>query len=213
MSDQQIRDEAMTIFLAGHETTANAMAWTWHLLSGAPAVERRLHEEIDRVLEGRTPTVEDVPKLEYTRGVIAESMRLFSPAWTMGRRVVERHNIGGFDIEPNALVLASQWVVHRDPRWWTAPEEFKPERWLTGPEHFAVAAALGASQRPKYAYFPFGGGSRVCIGESFAWTELILLLATIAQRWRFLPSAKPPVPEPRITLRPKGLLMQPQRRG
>ena len=213
MSDMQIRDEAMTIFLAGHETTANAMAWTWHLLAGAPAIERRLHEEIDRVLDGRTPAVEDVPKLEYTRGVIAESMRLYSPAWTMGRRVVERHNIGGFDLEPNALVIASQWVVHRDPRWWTAPDEFKPERWLTGPEHFAVAAALGSSQRPRYAYFPFGGGSRVCIGESFAWTELILLLATIAQQWRFTPSVKPPVPEPRITLRPKGLLMQTQRRS
>ena len=201
MSDAQIRDEAMTIFLAGHETTANAMAWTWHLVGGAASVERKLHEEIDRVLDGQTPTVEDVPKLEYCRAVIAESMRLYSPAWTMGRRAVETHSVGGFDIEPDALVIFSQWVVHRDQRWWDAPDVFRPERWL---EHRA---------RPKYSYFPFGGGTRVCIGESFAWTEAILLLATIAQRWRFTPVDKPPVPEPRITLRPKGLRMQAHARG
>jgi cytochrome P450 len=207
MSDQQIRDEAMTIFLAGHETTANAMAWTWHLLSQAPQVEARLHEEIDRVLidkpEGLSPqvlTVDDVPKLEYTRAVIAESMRLYSPAWTMGRRAIEGHTLGGYLIEKDALVLASQWVVHRDPRWWDDAEAFRPERWLTN------------NRRPKYAYFPFGGGNRVCIGESFAWTEAILLLATIAQQWRFTAESVPK-PEPRITLRPANLKMRVTRRN
>lgn len=201
MTDLQIRDEAMTIFLAGHETTANAMAWTWHLLGSAPAVEARLHSEIAQVLGSRTPTVEDVPKLEWTRAIIAESMRLFPPAWTMGRRAIEPHVIAGHHISKGDLVIMSQYVVHRDPRWWPEPDAFKPERWLA------------EARRPKYAYFPFGGGTRICIGESFAWTEAILLLATIAQRWKFTPEGPPPVPEPRITLRPKGLLMRAIVRG
>jgi cytochrome P450 len=198
MSDRQIRDEAMTIFLAGHETTANAMAWTWHLLGGAAEVEARLHEEIDRVLGGRLPSADDVPRLEYARAIVAESMRLFPPAWTMGRRAITPHTVGGYEIPADALVLVSQWVVHHDPRWWPDADRFSPERWLTPP-----------GSRPKYAYFPFGGGARVCIGESFAWTEAILLLATIAQRWRFVRGDRPPpIPEPRITLRPKDLRMQ-----
>ena len=199
MSDQQIRDEAMTIFLAGHETTANAMAWTFHLLGGIPGAELALIEELDRVLGGRVPTFEDVPKLEYTRAVIAESMRLYPPAWTMGRRAIEPHTIGGYAIEQDALVLVSQWVAHRDPRWWDDPLSFQPERWQR------------EARRPKYAYFPFGGGTRICIGESFAWTEAILLLATIAQQWRFTPLTKP-TPEPRITLRPHNLRMRAVRR-
>ena len=195
MSDQQIRDEALTIFLAGHETTANAMSWTWHLLGAHREVETTLHQEIHRVLGGRSPSMHDVPRLEYTRAVIAESMRLFPPAWTMGRRVVEPHPIGGHEVEKDALVLLSQWVVHRDPRWWPDADAFKPQRWLT-PD----------ATRPKYAYFPFGGGNRVCIGESFAWAEAILLLATIAQRWTFTHVTQP-TPEPRITLRPAHLRM------
>jgi cytochrome P450 len=199
MSDQQIRDEAMTIFLAGHETTANAMAWTWYLLGTAPHVEATLHDEWSRVLGGRTPTAEDVPALEYTRAVVAESMRLFPPAWTMGRKATEPHAIGGYAIEPGAVVIMSQWVVHHDPRWWSEPEQFNPARWAK------------KADRPKYAYFPFGGGSRVCIGEAFAWTEAILLLATIGQQWRFRPVGAPR-PEPRITLRPRGFLMKIERR-
>ena len=222
MSDQQIRDEAMTIFLAGHETTANAMAWTWHLLGTHPEVERKLHEELDRVLDEskgsslqgsspRVPTVEDVPKLEYARAVIAESMRLHPPVWTMGRRAFEAHTIGGHAIEPGSLVIMSQWIVHHDPRWWKNPDEFKPERWLNDGSREVAAGnretGAGTRARPKYAYFPFGGGSRVCIGEAFAWTEAILLLATIAQRWKFV-AGEPPTLEPRITLRPKGLRMR-----
>ena len=197
MSDTQIRDEAMTIFLAGHETTANAMAWTWHLLGSAPDVESRLHQELTAVVDGRIPTMDDVPKLEWTRAVVSEALRLFPPAWTMGRRVLQDHAVGDHTLEKGALVILSQWVVHRDPRWWPEPESFKPERWTRA-----------AGDRPKYAYFPFGGGSRVCIGEAFAWTEAILLVATIAQRWRFVRGSEPPpTPEPRITLRPKGLRM------
>ncbi|MEY4092893.1 MAG: hypothetical protein RLZZ53_92 [Acidobacteriota bacterium] len=195
MTNAQIRDEAMTIFLAGHETTANAMAWTWHLLASHPTVEAALHEELSAVLSGRTPTVEDVPRLEYTRAVVAESMRLYPPAWTIGRRAIEAHTIGGHAIPAGALVIMSQWIVHHDPRWWHDPDAFHPSRW-TDP-----------AARPKFAYFPFGGGSRLCIGESFAWTEAILLLATIAQRWRFVAQAAPTM-EPRITLRPRGLSMQ-----
>ena len=195
MSDQQIRDEAMTIFLAGHETTANAMAWTWYLLSTSKDVETRLHDELARVLDGRTPTVEDVAKLEYTRAVVAESMRLYPPAWTMGRKAIEPHTIAGHAIAPGALVIVSQWIAHHDARWWDDPDSFKPERWQS------------PASRPKYAYFPFGGGTRICIGESFAWTEAILLLATIAQRWRFATENAPQL-EPRITLRPKNLAMR-----
>jgi cytochrome P450 len=229
MSDRQIRDEAMTIFLAGHETTANAMAWTWHLLASTPRVETRLHEELASVLDGRTPVVEDVPKLEYTRAVIAESMRMYPPAWTMGRRVIEPHTIAGHAIEPGSLVIMSQWIVHHDARWWNEPDAFRPDRWLnagdgnrlgnrepgTGNQEPRLGnedQGTGNRARPKYSYFPFGGGSRICIGESFAWTEAILLLATIAQRWRFSAVTTPEL-EPRITLRPKGLLMQPQARG
>ena len=194
MSDMQIRDEAMTIFLAGHETTANAMSWTWFLLGSNDGVEKKLHDEIDRVLGGRVPSVEDVPKLDYTRAVAAESMRLYPPAWTMGRKAIEPHSIGGHAIARDSLVIMPQWVAHRDRRWWPNAEAFDPDRWAV------------KSDRPKYAYFPFGGGSRLCIGESFAWTELVLLLATIAQRWRFA-TVSPPKPEPRITLRPGALTM------
>ena len=205
MSDAQIRDEAMTIFLAGHETTANAMSWTWFLLASHPQVEQKLHDEIDRVLAGKVPAVEDVPKLEYTRAVIAESMRLYPPAWTMGRKAIEPHTVGGYTIMPGSVALLSQWVVHRDPRWWPEAEAFEPDRWIAGSRFPAPGS------RPRYAYFPFGGGARICIGESFAWTEAILLLATIGQQWKFA-TEKPPVPEPRITLRPKDLLMHSMRR-
>lgn len=203
MSDEQIRDEAMTIFLAGHETTANAMAWTWYLLSLHEHAAIALQDELARVLGGRTPTVEDVPKLEYARAIVSESLRLYPPAWTMGRRAIEAHTIGGYAIAPGSLVIMSQWVAHRDPRWWPDADVFDPGRWLqtTG------SREAGAGSRPKFAYFPFGGGVRLCIGESFAWTEAILLLATIAQRWTFK-LVTPPTLEPRITLRPRGLTMR-----
>jgi cytochrome P450 len=194
MTDRQVRDEAMTIFLAGHETTANALTWTWYLLSQSPDIERGLHEEIDRVLAGRLPTVADVDCLPYTTRVVTESMRLYPPAWLVGRRAVNEYSIGGYSVPPRSIVVMSQWIVHRDPRHYPEPDRFDPDRWTP-----AFKAAL-----PRFAYFPFGGGPRQCIGESFAWMELVLVLATIAQRWRFyLVPGHPVVPQAAVTLRPK----------
>lgn len=200
MSDAQVRDEAMTLFLAGHETTANALTWTWYLLSQNAEAEARLHAELDAVLDRRSPTFEDVPRLEYTERVVAESMRLYPPAWVIGRRAIAAYEIDGCRLPARAIVLASPWVMHRDARWFPDPGRFDPDRWL--PE--------ARSARPKFSYFPFGGGPRVCIGESFAWTEGILVLATLAQRWRLrLVPGHRVVPRPLITLRPRyGMLMQ-----
>jgi cytochrome P450 len=196
MTDIQVRDEALTIFLAGHETTANALAWTWYLLSEHPEVEARLHAEIDSVLEdGRLPTVEDVTRLRYTEMVLAESMRLYPPAWAIGRLSINEHEIAGYVMPPRSLVLVSPYVMHRDERYFPEPTRFDPERW--------TPAAREA--RPPFAYFPFGGGARRCIGEGFAWMEGILLVATLAQRWRLrhVPGHTVAL-QPAITLRPKG---------
>jgi cytochrome P450 len=195
MTDRQLRDEIVTLLMAGHETTANALSWTWYLLSQNPEVEAKLHEELDRVLGGRAPGVADLPRLEYTRNVLAESMRLFPPAWTLERRALEDFEAGGYTIRRGAIILLSQYVVHRDPRWWEEPERFNPDRWT--PE--------SAAQRPKMAYFPFGAGTRICVGEQFAWMEGTLVLATLAQKWRMrYEQPLAPVPEPLVTLRPKG---------
>jgi cytochrome P450 len=194
MSDKQVRDEALTLFLAGHETTANALSWTWYLLSQNPEAESRFHAEIDRVLAGRLPSFEDLPQLKFVEMVFAEGMRLYPPAWGIGRRNIEEYRIGDHLIAPRTVILMSPYVVHRDPRWWREPEKFLPDRWV--PEE--------AAARPKFSYFPFGGGARVCIGERFAWMEGVLLLATIGQKWR-LRLAKDARVETRalITLRPK----------
>jgi cytochrome P450 len=192
MSDLQLRDETMTIFLAGYETTANALAWTWYLLARNPHIERELHRELDEVLGGRTPTPADYPRLPYTQMVLAESMRIFPPAWAIGRFAIEDLEIGPWKVPKGALVLVSQWVGHHDERFWPEPERFDPLRFT----------AEATAARPKMAYFPFGAGGRVCIGESFAWMEGVLLLATIAQQWRF--ERGPDVdPVAFITLRPK----------
>jgi cytochrome P450 len=195
MTDEQIRDEALTLFLAGHETTANALTWTWYLLSLNPDKADRLHEELDRVLGDRPPTIDDLPNLKYTERVIAESMRLFPPAWAIGRLAIEDHKFGGFEVNKGSLVLVSPYVAHRDPRFWANASEFLPERW----ENLSVKEA-----GQKNIYFPFGGGVRRCIGEGFAWTEAILLLATFARKWRLtlVPDQKVGL-MPLITLRPK----------
>lgn len=193
MSDRQLRDELITLMLAAHETTANALTWTWYLLSQHPEVEATLHAELDRVLGGCLPTAEDLSRLTYTRQVLAESMRLYPPAWAVERRAIEDVEIGGYTIAKGTVVLACQYFVHRDPRWWPDPERFSPERW-----------AEPAHDRPKFAYFPFGAGTRICIGEHFAWMEGMLVLATIAQRWRLrYEGDAAPIPEPLVTLRPK----------
>jgi cytochrome P450 len=194
MTDRQVRDEAMTIFLAGHETTANALTWTWYLLSQSPDIERRLHEEVDGVLGGRLPTVADVERLPFVTRVVTESMRLYPPAWLIGRRAVNEYRIGDYRVPPRSIIVMSQWIVHRDPRHYANPERFDPDRWTA-----EFKAAL-----PRFAYFPFGGGPRQCIGESFAWMELVLLVATIAQHWRFgLVPGHPVVPNAAVTLRPR----------
>jgi cytochrome P450 len=194
MTDEQLRDEVMTIFLAGHETTANALTWTWYLLSQNPEVEARLHSEIDQVLGGRLPTAEDVPQLKYTEMVLAESMRLYPPAWALGRLAITDLEIGGYVVPRKSLVLMSQFVMHRDPRYFTEPLRFDPERWT----------AEARESRPQFSYFPFGGGPRRCIGEGFAWMEGVLLIAALAQQWQMELAPNHPVAlKPVITLRPK----------
>lgn len=198
MSRRQIRDEAMTILLAGHETTAQALSWTWYLLSQSPEAESRLHEELDRVLAGRPPGAADAQRLPYTRAVVTESMRLYPPAWSIARRALAELELGGYRITRRSIVVTSPWIVHRDERWFPEPGRFEPGRWL-----------VDDPARPRFAYFPFGGGARICIGERFAWTEAILVLATLASRWRATLVPDHPVePLPRITLRPRhGLRM------
>lgn len=194
MDDKQVRDEAMTLFLAGHETTANALTWTLYLLSQNPDCERKMHEEIDRVLGGRTPAFEDLPQLRYTEMVMAESMRIFPPVWSVGRMAKADYPIDGCTIPAGSILLMSTWVVHHHPKLYPDPLRFDPERWT--PE--------AKEARPKFAYFPFGGGSRVCIGERFAWMEGVLVLAAMAQRWKLrLAPGHPVEPLPLITLRPK----------
>jgi cytochrome P450 len=194
MTDTQVRDEALTLLIAGHETTANALIWSWYLLSQNPEAEAKLHAELAEVLGGRLPQFEDVPQLPYTTGVFAESLRLYPPAWAIGRKAKEEYTIGNYRIPADSILLVSPWVSHRDARWFVEPEKFDPDRWR--PE---IAETL-----PKFAYFPFGGGARVCIGERFAWTEGVLVLATLAQRWkmRLAPGQKVET-KAVITLRPR----------
>lgn len=204
MTDAQLRDEALTIFLAGHETTANALTWAWYLLSENPAAEQRLHSELDDVLDGRPPTPADLPRLPYTRGVFAEAMRLFPPAWVIGRQPIESFELGGFTLPAGSIVMMSPWLIQRDERFFPEPLRFAPERWTPEAE----------AERHRFAYFPFGAGPRKCIGEGFAWMEGTLLIAALAQQWRMrLVPGHPVDPFPLITLRPRhGMRMRLERR-
>jgi len=194
MTDRQLRDEAITLFLAGHETTASTLSWTWWLLTQNPAVEAKLHAELDTVLGDRAPSLDDLPGLAYTGNVITESLRLYPAAWGLARLVVEDHEIAGYPMTKGMGVAMAQWVVHRDPRWYDAPEEFRPERW----ENDLL------KRLPRFAYFPFGGGPRQCIGNTFALMEATLILATIARKFRLRLVANHPVaPLASITLRPR----------
>jgi cytochrome P450 len=192
MSDAQLRDEVMTLFLAGHETTALALSWSWYLLAMHPEAERRFHAELADVLGGRTPEVSDLPQLKFTEMIAKEAMRLYPPAYAIGREAIEETEIGGYRVPRRTQLFAFQWVTHRDPRFFERPDEFVPERWDNG-----ATQAL-----PKYAYFPFGGGPRQCIGNYFAMMEIVLLLATIGQRFRFSVEQKVEV-LPVLSLRPK----------
>jgi cytochrome P450 len=207
LTDTEVRDQAMTLFLAGHETTANALAWTWHLLTQHESVRVKMKAEIDAVLgadcppgPGRLPGLEDAARLPYTTAVFSESMRLFPPVWVVGRRALEDVTIGDYEVPRRTIVIASQYIIHRDARWWPNALEFQPERWLD---------EQAKESRPKFAYFPFGGGGRICIGDAFAWTEGVLILAVMARRWRFeaVPGQSVEL-NPTVTLRPKhGLKM------
>jgi cytochrome P450 len=190
MSDLQVRDEAMTLFLAGHETTANALAWTWYLLAQHPDVAR----EVRRVAGDRLPTAEDYPRLQYLEMVLAESMRLYPPAWSLSRLAIQDVDVGGWRVPRGAVVILSQAVMHRDPRFWSDPDRFDPLRFT----------AEAKASRPKFAYFPFGAGPRICIGEGFAWMEGVLMLATLAQRWSVELVSRDVTPRASITLRPRG---------
>ena len=194
MTDLQLRDEAMTLFLAGHETTANLLAWTWYLLALHPEVAERLHVSLAAALDGRTPTMDDVPRLGYARQVLSEALRLYPPAWALGRIALEPCTFGGYTVPAGTGVLMSPYLVHRDRRWWPEPTRFDPDRWAHG----------AGADRHKFAFFPFGAGTRICIGEQFAWTEALIVLATLAPRWA--PALAPGAriePEPIITLRPR----------
>jgi cytochrome P450 len=194
MNDTQVRDELLTIFLAGYETVANALTWTWYLLSQNPAASAKMYAEVDAVLGTSTATVDHFPRLRYTEQVFAESMRLYPPAWAMGRQSTVPIELGPYRFPPDTHFFFSQYIMHRSPEYWPDPLSFRPER------HTPEARAT----RPRFVYFPFGGGRRQCIGEGFAWMEGVLSLATIAQRWRltFLPDY-PVIPQAKITLRPK----------
>ncbi len=199
MTDQQLRDEVMTMLIAGHETVASALAWTWYLLAGAPEVEAKLHEEVDRVLAGRPPTADDLPKLPITGMIFDEALRLYPPAWIITRKALADDEIGGYHIPAGTLVVTSPYVTQRDARFWDSPDAFDPER-------FSPERSVG---RPRFAYYPFGGGPRLCIGNHFAMVEAGLIIAAVAQRYslRLVPGQQIAV-EPSVTLRPKhGLMM------
>lgn len=195
LAEDQIRDEAMTIFLAGYETPANALTWTWYLLAQHPEAAGNLYAEVDAVLGGRLPALDDLPRLRYTEMVLTESLRLYPPAWALARQGLADVEIGGYPVRAGTTLLMSQWVMHRDPRYYADPERFWPERWADGL----------AKRLPPCAYFPFGAGPRLCIGRSFALMEMTLILAIMARRFRLrLAPGCAPVPQPSISLRPRG---------
>jgi cytochrome P450 len=194
MTDRQLHDEALTLLLAGHETTAVALTWTWYLLSQYPEVEAALHAELDAVLGKRLPAVADLPNLCYTRQVFAEALRLYPPAWLMTRRNLDDFRVDKYTLPARTFIVISPYITHHDARFFPDPNAFQPQRW----------ASVSPDNRPRSGYFPFGGGPRQCIGENFAWMEGMLLLATLAQQWqlRLVPD-HPVALRPLVTLRPK----------
>ncbi|HLM58406.1 MAG TPA: cytochrome P450 [Pyrinomonadaceae bacterium] len=204
MNDRQVKDEVMTLLIAGHETTAAGLAWTWYLLSRNPRARGLLTAELSSTLGGRAPAAEDLPRLSYTRAVFEETMRLYPPAWGQPREAVEDDEIGGFKIKAGRLVLVSQFLTHRHPDFWERPEEFEPERFT--PEK--------AAARPRFAYYPFGGGARQCIGNHFALMEAQLVIAALAQRFSLeVPEGSEPELDATFSLRPRGGVTVTLKRG
>ena len=195
MTDQQLRDEVVTLFAAGHETTAVALTWTWYLIATHPDVQSRFHAELDEILGGRTPTPHDLPRLAFTEKILTESMRLYPPIWSTGRMTYQPFTLGGWEIPAGAGLVAPQLIVQRDPRWFDDPLEFQPDRWT--PEF--------RKGLHRFAYYPFGGGPRLCIGEGFAWMEAMLILAALGQHWamRHDPTHEIEL-RTLVSLRPKG---------
>lgn len=207
MTDRQLRDEAMTLFMAGHETTANTLAWVWYLLATHPEVESKLHAELDNVLTDRPPTFDDLPRLPYAEHVVTEALRLYPTVWILGREATEPCEVGGYHVPAGRTIFMSQWVIHRDPRFFDDPLTYRPERWADGL----------ARRIHRYAYFPFGGGPRICIGSGFAMMEAVLLLATVARRYRLALAPGAAIkPLPTMTLRPEhgvGVILHRRRPG
>jgi cytochrome P450 len=206
LSDKELRDEVMTLLLAGHETTANTLSYTLYLLAQNPEAEERLYAELREVLNGRPAEASDMRRLPYTEMVLKESMRLYPPAWAIGRKAISAFELLGYQFPAGTNVVMPQWIVHRDARYYPNPERFEPERW----RELADPRAL-----PKFAYLPFGGGPRVCVGASLALTEATVVLAAFAQRFRFrLVSGEPLQLMPSVTLRPKhGIRMRLEKRS
>jgi cytochrome P450 len=205
MHQQQVMDELMTLVLAGHETSAILLTWAWYLLANHPEVEAKLHAEVDRILSGRAPCIDDIAELSYTRMFVLETLRLYSPSWIIERQAIEPVEIAGRRLARGTSIMTSQWVVHRDERWFERPHDFDPDRWVDGLEQ----------RLPRFAYFPFGGGPRMCLGSGFAMQEAILLMAAISQRYqlRLVPGQRIE-PWPTVTLRPRsGVLMELEERS
>jgi cytochrome P450 len=198
MSEDLLLDESLTLFLAGHETTANALTWTWYLLAQHPAAAEKLHAELDEVLDGQLPKTSDLPRLRFTGRVFREALRLYPPAWIVAREAVTEYQLGSIKVPAGSTLVMSPYAMHRDPRFWESPETFDPDRWTDE----------ASANRPKFAFFPFGAGTRVCIGEHFAMMEGVLLLATLAQQWSLhLVSEQKIELWPQITLRPRRAIL------
>ena len=193
MSDELVRDEAVSLYVAGHDTTATTLAYAFYLLAQKPEVEKRFHAELDDVLGDRNPTVDDLPNLPITDQIVTETLRLYPPFWALGRMVYESIELGGYEIPPGVAIMVAPLITHRDPRWFDDPMEFRPERWT---DEFR-------SELPHFAYFPFGGGPHKCIGAGFAWMEAKIALATLCRRWRATARGKAEI-VPRITIKVKG---------
>ena len=207
---QQLRDDVVTFLVAGHDTVAHALTWTWALLADHPRVDARLEQELAAALDGRLPAPEDLGQLAFTKAVFAEALRLFPPAWIIVRWTSASHRCGDVEIPGGAIVVASPFLMHRDSRFFQAPSMFNPDRWLGRGE-----GEHNDAERPKLSYLPFGAGARSCVGEGFAWMEGTLVVATLAQQWRLVRAdGAPRVPVPKITLRPRGpVRLRPERRG
>jgi cytochrome P450 len=208
LEDYQVRDEAITMLMAGHETTANALAWSFHLLGNHPQARERMHREIDEVLDGRLPTVQDLPRLPWTDAVLCEAMRLYPPIMGMARRPLEDFELCGYRIPKDSFVALVPWVNHRDPKWWPQPERFAPQRWLKNPPSGDPADELTGHAvqpgRPRLAYLPFGAGPRQCIGSAFSQMEGVMALATLGRHWEFEPVPGIAIDTvARITIRPR----------